>query len=170
MGKARLLESTIADTTKSRVVIESAPAALGKISHFVHTELKLDLSSLSRVKFGWDHVDYGQLHKEGTAEIRYLDQLVRMWASMILLSWMMTLIHNCVVGRVEVRMKTNRVNTPTVGVSSTQGEVINLCKISLETLSGPKHPKWMHVCKILCIRRSRPSIYIVGHRAFKCEY
>ena len=79
--------------------------------------------------------------------MRYLDQLVRIWSSMGLLCWMMTLIHNCVVGRVEVRMKTNRVKTPTVGVSSTQGEVINLCKASLETLSGLKHPKWMNACE-----------------------
>ena len=147
VNKAQLLRSTIADTTKSRAIIESASAALGKISHFVHTELKLDLSALSRVKFGWDQVDYGQLHEAGTSGMRYLDGIVRLWSAMGLLNWIMTLIHNCVIGRVEVRLKTHRVKTPIVGVSATQGEVIKLCKISLETLSGFKHPKWMIACE-----------------------
>ena len=140
---AKLLQDTIADATVSREVIEAASAALSKLDHFVTSELKLYLKSLSRVSFGWERVDYGQLHEAGTAGMRYLDQKVRIWASMGLLAILMTLIHNALVGRVEVRMKTHRVKTPTVGVSSTQGEVIKFCKVSLETLSGYKHYLWM---------------------------
>ena len=143
VNSAQLLQDAIADPSNSRQVVEAATAAYSKLDNFVTTELKLKLTALSRVKFGWDRVDYGQLHEAGTAGMRYLDQLVRMWASMGLLSVMMTLIHNSLVGRVEVRMKTHRVKVPTVGVSATQGEVIKLCSTSLPTLSGAKHYLWM---------------------------
>ena len=141
--QAKSLRNIINGEASSRQAVEGATAALAKLDNFVTVELKIHLNALTRVPFGWDKAEYGQLHEAGTAGMRVLDQLVRMWASMGLLGYIMTLIHNCLVGRVEVRIKTIKVKVPTVGVSSTQGEVIKLCKTSLSTLSGYKHYLWM---------------------------